>query len=142
MLQTTDESSGNGSLSILTNASKKNQDAPNGGNSRDVDGNIKNLSSVVKSAKSKKPNFVKNNSSKTEFLILRAKKAFIYLRKAFTKAPIYWHFNPKRYIHIETDALGYAISGVLSQIIWDQHSSSYVTYKDSNSDFSKSKISQ
>ncbi len=41
---------------------------------------------------------------------------------------------------METDALEYAIGNVLSQMTLDQHSSSYVTYKDLNS--SKSKISQ
>ncbi len=74
MLQIT----GNGSQSILTNASEKNQGAPSGVGSRGVDGDIKNLSTIVKSAKSKKPNFTKANS-KTDFLILKAKKAFIHL---------------------------------------------------------------
>ncbi len=52
MLRTTDKSTGNSSQSTLTNASKKNQGVPSGGGSAGVDGNIKNLSSVVKSAKS------------------------------------------------------------------------------------------
>lgn len=41
-------------------------------------GNIKNLLTSAKSAKFKKPNFVKANS-RTDFFILGAKKAFIHL---------------------------------------------------------------
>ncbi len=78
MLQTTDKSTDNGSQSTLTNASKKNQGALSGVGSGGIDGNIKNLSSVVKSAMSKKSNFAKVNSG-TDFLIPRAKEAFIHL---------------------------------------------------------------
>ncbi len=78
ILWITDKSTGNGFQTILTNASKKNQGAPNGASSESIDGDIKNLSSVVKSAKSKKPNFAKANS-KTDLLTPGAKKAFICL---------------------------------------------------------------
>ena len=37
-------------------------------------------------------------------------------KQAFTDAPILQHFDPGRHIRIETDASGYAISGVLSQM--------------------------
>ena len=37
----------------------------------------------------------------------------------FFKAPILGHFDPKRHIRIETDASGYAIGGVLSQLTSD-----------------------
>ena len=50
----------------------------------------------------------------TDFLTPKAKKTFIYLKKTFTKALILRHFDPKYYIQIETNALGYAISRVLS----------------------------
>ena len=50
------------------------------------------------------------------FLISKASLAFTWLKKAFTKAPILYHFDPKRHIQIETDASNYAIEGVLSQL--------------------------
>ncbi len=62
----------------------------------------------------KAQNFAKANSSGIEFLTSGAKEAFIYLQKAFTKIPIFRHFDSKCHIWIETDASGYAISGVLS----------------------------
>ncbi len=79
MLWTTNKSTGKGSQSTLTNASKKNQGAPSSVGSEGVDRDIKNLSFIVKSTKSNKPNFAKANSSKTEFLTLRAKETFIHL---------------------------------------------------------------
>ena len=69
-------------LSTQTIENKGNQDVSasvvdiGGGN---VDGDIKNLSSIVKSAKSKKPIFTKTNSFGTDFFTTGAKKAFIYL---------------------------------------------------------------
>ena len=39
------------------------------------------------------------------FLITNAKKIFNYLKQAFIKAAIFWHFNPKSYIWIKTDVL-------------------------------------
>ena len=54
-----------------------------------------------------------DNSS---FLTSEAKLAFLRLRQAFTEAPILHHFDPERYIRIETDASGYAIGGILSQL--------------------------
>ena len=116
--------------------------------------NIKNLSTIINLVKSKLtkpkkaglPNTKVN--SKTDFLTPRAKKVFIHLQKAFTKAPILRHFDPKRHIWIETDALGYTISKVLSQMTLDyldhldQPFSHHVTYKNLDLIFSKSKISQ
>ena len=57
--------------------------------------------------------------SNSNFLIPEAKLAFSRLRQAFTKAPILHHFDPERYIRIETDASGYAIGGILSQLTPD-----------------------
>ena len=54
-----------------------------------------------------------DNSS---FLTLKAKLAFSRIRQAFTEAPILHHFDPERYIQIETDVSGYAINGILSQL--------------------------
>ena len=50
------------------------------------------------------------------FLTLDARQAFTQLRQAFTEAPILQYFDSERYIRIETDISGYAISGVLSQM--------------------------
>ena len=52
----------------------------------------------------------------SRFLTSEAKLAFLRLRQAFTEAPILHHFDPERYIRIETDASGYAIGGILSQL--------------------------
>ena len=45
-----------------------------------------------------------------------AQSAFEELRDTFTKAPLLVHFDPKRKIRIETDASGYGIAGILSQL--------------------------
>ncbi len=109
MLQTTNDRA----LSTQATENKSNQDIPaNAGGDVYVDGDIKNLSSVMKLAKSKKPNFAKANS-KTDFLNPGAKKTFIHLRKAFSKAQILRLFDLEWHIRIETDASGYAIRGVL-----------------------------
>ena len=50
------------------------------------------------------------------FLTPKAKLAFLWLRQAFTKAAILHHFNPDRNIRIETNASGYAIGAILSQL--------------------------
>ena len=95
--------------------------------------------------KPKKSNLIKTNFSKTDFLISGAKKTFIYLQKAFIEILIIRHFDPKRYIWIETNILGDAIVEILSQMISDylkQHSSDHVTHKNLDPISSKSKISQ
>ena len=53
------------------------------------------------------------------FLTPSAREAFNQLRQAFTEAPILRHFDPECHIRIETDASGYAIGGVLSQLTSD-----------------------
>ncbi len=91
----------------------------------------------------KAQNFAKANSSKTDFLTSEAKKAFIDLQKAFIEALILKNFDPKYYIRIETDVLGYTIGGVLSQITLDnldQPSSNYMTHKNVDPISSKSEI--
>ena len=57
-----------------------------------------------------------NDLEERKFLTSNAKEAFNRLRQAFTKAPIFRHFDPECHIRIETDASGYAIGGVLSQL--------------------------
>ena len=140
MLRTTDKEA----LSTQATENERNQDASASAGSvggGGVDGDIKNLSSVVKSAKSKKPIFAKTNSSETDFLTTGAREAFIHLRKAFTKAPILRHFDPERHIWIKTDASGYAIGMVLSQMTSGQPFSDHVTHEN-HSDFPKSEIGQ
>ena len=69
--------------------------------------------------KTVKRSLFKNLNRATDYLTLKARLAFIKLRKAFTKAPIFQHFDLECHIWIETDASGYAIGGVLSQITLD-----------------------
>ena len=45
----------------------------------------------------------------------KARESFNHLKKAFTKAPMLTHHNPEAPIKVETDALGFALSGILSQ---------------------------
>ena len=53
------------------------------------------------------------------FLTPNAKKAFNHLWLAFIEAPILRHFDLESHIRIETDASGYAIGGVSSQLNLD-----------------------
>ena len=53
------------------------------------------------------------------FFIPRAKLAFTELRQVFFKTPIFYHFDPKCHIQIETDISSYAISRVFSQLTLD-----------------------
>ena len=61
----------------------------------------------------------KNLNGVTGYLIPKARLAFNKLRKAFTKAPIFQHFDPKCNIPIEIDVLSYAIGGILSKLTLD-----------------------
>ena len=65
------------------------------------------------------PLTTKNLKGTTGYLTLGVKQGLIQLRQAFTKAPILRHFDIKYHIRIETDASGYAIGGVLSQLTSD-----------------------
>ena len=49
-------------------------------------------------------------------LTSEAKLAFLRLRQAFIEVPILYHFDPEHHIRIETNASGYAIGGILSQL--------------------------
>ena len=53
----------------------------------------------------------------SNFLTFGAKLAFLHLRQAITKLSILYYFDPERYIWIETNASGYAIGCILSQLI-------------------------
>ncbi len=56
--------------------------------------------------------------SKTSFTS-KAKKAFTKLRQAFVETLILNHFDLKRHIQIETNASGYAINEIFSQLTLD-----------------------
>ena len=139
MLKTTSEpapSRNDGSRS----ASSRNDDSrpASGRNDGDVDGfGGDGVEHARKSGKSKGQKTFKSrksaksgkNSSKSgnspnfgateagpSFLTPEARSAFNRLRLAFTEAPILRHFDPECHIRIETDASGYAIGGVLSQL--------------------------
>ena len=53
------------------------------------------------------------------FLAPNAREAFNQLWQANIEAPILRHFDPECYIRIKTNAPGYAIERVLSQLISD-----------------------
>ena len=83
-------------------------------------GSDKNLS---KSKKSKNTKFgiqtrIRATGEPT-FLTPGAREAFNQLKQAFTEALILRHFDLECHIRIETDASGYAIGRVLSQITFD-----------------------
>ena len=83
-------------------------------------------SSKSKNKKSRKLTCVTNIGAtrKPNFLTSNAKKDFNYLRLAFIKVPILQQFDPKSYIQVETDASGYTIGRVLSQLNLDSNASS------------------
>ena len=84
---------------------------------------FKNLSKSKKAKNDKSENSTHSlDIGATEepiFLTPSAKEAFNYLKQAFTEAPILRHFDPECHIRIETDASGYAIGRVLSQLSFD-----------------------
>ena len=92
-----------------------------GGGGR-VDETVVNLSKNEKSRKSTRvPNI--GTMGEPNFLTPDATKAFNYLRLAFIKAPILRHFDLESHIRIKTDASGYAIGRVLSQLNLDSDAS-------------------
>lgn len=56
------------------------------------------------------------------FLTPRTRLELAQLRQAFIKVPIFYHFDSKCYIGVETNASGYAFSGILSQLTLDDQS--------------------
>ena len=89
-----------------------------GGGSGRANGMVVNLSKNEKSRNSTRvPNI--GATGEPNFLTPDAKKAFNHLRLAFIEAPILRHFDLESHIRIETDASGYAITRVLSQLNLD-----------------------
>lgn len=52
----------------------------------------------------------------TGFPISKASTTFFLLKQAFTKTPIFQHFDLKYHIRIKTNALSYVIDRVLNQL--------------------------
>ena len=75
-----------------------------------------NLAKSKKQSKSR--NLLKFNATEAglSFLTSKARAAVNRLRLAFTKAPIFRYFDPEYHIWIETNASGYVIGGILSQL--------------------------
>ena len=84
---------------------------------------IKNLSKFKRSKNDKSKNSIHVSIFRAmrepTFFIPKAKEVFNYLRQAFIEALILQYFDLKNHIQIETDASGYAISGVFSQLSSD-----------------------
>lgn len=57
-----------------------------------------------------------SKSKNLTFLTANARQAFTQFRQAFIEASILSHFDLECHIQIKTDAFGYAIGGVLSQL--------------------------
>lgn len=75
----------------------------------------------------------KINLSKTCFLSTQASVVFTYLKKAFSKTLILYHFNSERHIRIQIDIFSFGIDEIFSQLTLR-----HMTYI--NSDLSTSKI--
>ena len=58
----------------------------------------------------------KTEEARSGFFIPEAKLAFTQLRQAFIEATIFHHFNLESHIRIETNASGYTIGNILSQL--------------------------
>ena len=74
---------------------------------------------VKKTSKSKNLSKSKKTVGSSDFFTSGAKLMFIKSKQAFFKAPILYHFNLECHIQIETDASGYAIIKILSQLTSD-----------------------
>ena len=94
-----------------------NNDKGVGGGSKANDKNLSN-SKKSKNTKSGKQTCIGAMEEST-FLTSSAKEAFNQLRQVFTKTSIFRHFDPEWHIQIETNASGYVIGGVLSQLTFD-----------------------
>ena len=94
-----------------------NDDEVVGGGGKADDRNL-SKSKKSKNAKSGKQTRIGATGEST-FLTPGTRKAFNQLGQVFTKASILQHFDLECHIWIETNASGYAIGGVLNQLIFD-----------------------
>ena len=95
----------------------------------------KNQAKTTKSKiliKSKNHDFPKSKTEKAGmgFFTPEARLAFTQLRQAFVENPIFYHFDPESHIQIKTDALSYAIGGVLNQLFFETRPDGVVTKAD------------
>ena len=102
--------------------SAKSQKLPKSGKSKDE-------KSKKPSKSGNSPNFNIKNSGPS-FLTLKTRSAVNCLPLAFTKAPVLQHFDPKCHIWIKTDALGYVIGGMLSQLAFGTRLDKIITKTD------------
>ena len=58
----------------------------------------------------------RNRKAGMGFFTPETRLTFTQLMPAFVKALIFYHFNQKNHIRIETNALSYEIDGILSQL--------------------------
>ena len=84
----------------------------------EIGGDIKNLSTIAKWTKFKKPDFVKTSSI---FFFSGLKKI------SFIKVLIFRYFDQKCHICMKIDSLAYVISWVFSQRTSNQQFSHYMT---------------
>ena len=89
-----------------------------------------NLAKGKKLSKSRNLTNFDTTEVRPKFLTPNTRIAFNRLRLAFTEAPILQYFDPECHIRIETDALGYAIGGVLSQLTSGTNPARVVTNAD------------
>ena len=71
---------------------------------------------LVKSKNHDFPLNFRNRKTRTDFFTPKARLVFTQLRQTFIKAPILYYFDLECHIRIKTDASGYAIGGVSSQL--------------------------
>ena len=78
----------------------------------------KTVVNLSKNEKSRNSTYMSNirATRKPNFLTPNVKKTFNYLKLAFIKALILWHFDLENHTQIKIDASGYAIGGVLNQL--------------------------
>ena len=104
-------------------APRKTEDKVVGGGGGRVDKTMRNLFKSRNLKNNKSGNLMHvptiKAMGKLIFLTPEAKEIFNYLKQSFIKALILRHFDLKSHIRIETDASGYAIGGVLSQLSSD-----------------------
>ena len=84
--------------------------------SDEVDGDNGGDSGDCKNKMVKRSPRSKNSNKALAYLTANTRRTFTQLRQAFTKALILRHFDPKCHIWIKTDASGYVIGSVLSQL--------------------------
>ena len=65
------------------------------------------------------PTYTKSTIGAMGYLIPNTKIVFTQLKKTFTKALIFHHFDPECHIQIEIEVFGYTIGGFISQLTLD-----------------------